>query len=100
MFHADLRLRPALLAQDQDVKLNSMKDSQHSWIASNRSLLRKHLCTFRPFDPPGHENKHLKERHISVEFIFTKSKGLFPVLAHKVGSAHGMGHPMPETGTW
>lgn len=91
MFHADLRPRPALLAQDRDVELNSTEDSQHSWIASNRSLLRKHLCTFRPFDPLGHENKHLKKRHISVKFIFKKPKGSFLALTHKVGSAQWHG---------
>lgn len=99
MFHADLQPHPALLAQDQDVELNSTEDSQHSWIASNQSLLRKHLCTFGLFDPLGHENKHLKERHISVKFIFTKNKGLFLPLVHEVESAHGMVHPTAEAGT-
>lgn len=100
MFHADLQPHPALLAQDRNAELDSAEDSQHSWIVSNRSLLRKHLCTFRPFDPSGRENKHLKKRHISVKFIFTKSKGSFHALTHKVASAHGMVHPMSEAVTW
>lgn len=70
MFQADLSPCPPLLAQDRNVE----EDSQHSWTASNRSLLRKHLCTFGLFDPLGHENKHLKERHISVTFIFPRAR--------------------------